>query len=130
MNYIRRNNKGIEVSINGKLMYINKGIRWYLNDLCIKNLSTLDGRIDAVKKKYNIKHKVPIFVDSKCILFSTGSMRDFEVVYINYFEMIEYSSKDEKTIIYFKDGTNIDIKLSLKIVRKQVSKIQYILGEK
>jgi competence transcription factor ComK len=128
MNYIKRSTNGIEISHNGTTNYLKIGIRSYIDKLCIDNLSTFEGRIDAAKKKFNIKHKVPIYVDKNCILFSTRSIRDYDVIYFNYFEIIEQVADGDNCVVYFKDGTYISVNQSYKVVRKQILKTEYILG--
>ena len=44
MNYLRRNKEGIEINNELGSVFINSGLKKYINKLCMNNLSTYEGR--------------------------------------------------------------------------------------
>lgn len=58
-----------------------------INQLCIENLSTYEGRRVAIKKKFNIKTMTPIYVNDEVLLFPIKGVKEYENVWVNYHEI-------------------------------------------
>ncbi len=67
--------------------YVEKNIKSVINDSCKYYGSNYKGRIEAVGELLNTKYKNPILLNGKkgLIIFPTGSIRNNEVMFINYF---------------------------------------------
>ena len=55
----------------------------YINSLCLKELTTLDGRIEAIKINFNIVKNVPIYITDNLILFKINNKNKLDNIYIN-----------------------------------------------
>lgn len=104
--YIKRIYEGISVKYETYKEIYDTSIKKFLNELCIENLSTFDGRINAVRIKHNIKSLVPLYVSNECLLIPTSSIRNYECVWINYY-MIQSCDGNE---IKMLDGSIIEVK--------------------
>ena len=60
-----------------------------INELCIDNLSTYQGRKEAIKIKYGIKTMVPIYINDEILLFPTKGIKEYACVWINYHQIRE-----------------------------------------
>ena len=82
----------------------------YLNRLCLEKITTLEGRIQAIKQTCNIVKNVPIYIDDNLILFSINSFKSVDNIFINsvYIKYIE--KQGIKTKIVFYDNECIVIK--------------------
>ena len=73
------------------------GLKQVLNSLLLKELTTYQGRLDALKVKTGWSRNVPLFIDEQCCLFVTTSHRDSAAVYINCVEIVSIRKYDEAT---------------------------------
>lgn len=104
--YIKRIYEGISVKYETYKEIYDASIKKFLNELCIENLSTFDGRINAVRIKHNIKSLVPLYVSNECLLIPTSSIRNYECVWINYYMIQSYDGNEIKML----DGSIIEVK--------------------
>ncbi|MEC9485606.1 MAG: competence protein ComK [Candidatus Izemoplasma sp.] len=103
MNYIKRTSTGIVLINNQSQTPINKGLTQYLNESCIKHLSTLKGRQKAAKVLLDKTANLPIYVNETCLLFPNQSLRRIDTVLINYFSIYDIIRIDGRTKIVFND---------------------------
>ena len=130
MNYIKRSTQGIFISGNSK-EYLTKGLKQSINDICIRNLSTFEGREMAAGILLNRKSILPIYVNSEICLFPTESIRNYGCIYVNYYELLSFKEVvGNETKIVFYDLSEIFVKISYQKIRKQVVRVQTILAEK
>jgi len=130
MKYIKRSTEGILVTGNKKV-FMSKGLKQLINDLCIRNLSTFEGRERAARVLLNRKSILPIYVNDDICLFPTESIRNYACIYINYNELLSFKemNKDETKIIFY-DLSEIFVNVSSEKIRKQLVRVQTILAEK
>ncbi len=76
----------------------------YLNDICLENYSTKEGRINAIKKRFSFKYNIPLYVNYNCILFRVKSKN---VVWINVCEIEKIYNVNEKATVLFRGGKSI-----------------------
>lgn len=97
-----------------------KSCQTFLNELCLEDLSTFRGRIDAVKKMFLYKYNVPLFVNEKNIFLKV--MASFNV-WINIVEIDKIYRENEKVIITFLSGKVLKINTSYRTFMKNYKKI-------
>ena len=128
MNYIRRNKDGIEV--NGELgsIYINNSLKKYINNLCLKNLSTYDGRRDSTMKFLKENNNIPIYVNDEMILYPTKSIRCYDTVFVNFKEVLSIKKVGNGyTSFIFTNLSEIKLKVSINRIKKQHIRIKKII---
>ena len=64
MNYLTRNVNGTIISKNGLEINSDRSIKYIVNKMCLKSLSTYEGRIIAISKIFNYKTLTLIFDQS------------------------------------------------------------------
>ena len=127
MKYIKRSSEGTMISGSSK-EYVTKGLRQSINDMCISNLSTFEGRERAAGVILNRKSVLPIYVNKDVFLFPTESIRNYECIYINYNELLSFKGiSNNETMIVFYDLSEVHIHISFEKIRKQISRVQTIL---
>ncbi len=114
LQYIQRNAEGISIRYDKVVVNSAMTPQKYINLLCIENNSTLRGRKDAIKKKFNIKSLTPIYVNDEILLFPTISSRHYDSLWVNYHEIA--STKNDK--ITMNNGEILQCET--KIVKKQL----------
>lgn len=127
MNYIMRGTKGILISSNKGITTINSGIIQYLDILCINQLSTYKGRLLSVKKKYNIKRNIPLFIHEQLLLIPLKSIQEYDSCLINFHHILLVEGNKERTKITFLDGTILHYNISANKTRKLISKCTRIV---
>ncbi|AIO18707.1 ComK protein [Candidatus Izimaplasma bacterium HR1] len=126
MKYVKRATEGILV-LDKKAKYLTKGLKQYINDQCIKNLSTFEGREQAARIILNLKSNLPIYVNDEIILFPTKSMRNYDCIYVNYHKVLSFrESLNGFTKIIFSDLTEIEVDASLVKIKRQLLRAQTI----
>lgn len=124
MKYITRSNVGI--LIDGQEYSV--GLKKYLNSLCIKGLSTFDGRVEASKIILKKRTNPPVFISPEVCLFPTKSIRDYNMIYINYFEVLSVSYVDNKScLLVFNDLSRLYLDIPKNRIDKQLKYTEKIL---
>ncbi len=97
--YLVKNNRSTNIVYSNKEINIKQTINNILNHECLKTLSTLDGRINAIKQQYNIYKFIPIYLNENLILQPIYPKKHWRQIYINICNV--------KKIEEIKNGTKI-----------------------
>lgn len=81
----------------------------FLNPYCLEYLTTLKGRMDAIKIKYRIRKNVPLFIDEMLNLFPTSDLKDSNNIYLNAYNIKRVSDFQKETKVEFKSGQELTI---------------------
>ena len=79
----------------------------YLNILCLNELTTLEGRIKALKYKFNLIKNVPIYINPNLVLFSIKCAITIDNIYVNSIYIKSISKQDKKCQIVFYDNNEL-----------------------
>lgn len=127
MKYIKRSSEGTMISKSSK-EFVKKGLKQSINEWCIKNLSTFEGREKAAGILLNRKSVLPIYVNKDIFLFPTESLRNYSCIYINYNELLSFTElSTTETRIIFYDLTEIVVPISYQKIKMQIVRVQTIL---
>ena len=101
----------------------------YLNEMCLINGSSLQGRIDSFNYIVKSKQKTPILISikHKLLLIPLYSIYSKECILLNYYNIYKISKKDEQTYIYFIDGNMEVINIDIRIIRNQIKRVKRYL---
>ena len=129
--YIQKGNRSTIIHyINNEVEEKEILLEKYLNNICLEFLTTLSGRIEAIKEKYNIVKNVPIYIKDNLVLFPTFSKNHISNIYLNSIYIKKILPYEDKTIIVFYDNQeliidkhNHTIKLSYEKCLKLINKI-------
>jgi competence transcription factor ComK len=81
----------------------------FLSPYCLEYLTTLKGRIDAIKIKYRIRKNVPLFIDETLNLFPTSDLKDSNNIYLNAYNIKRVYDFQKGTKVEFKSGQELTI---------------------
>ena len=128
VNYIKRHQEGIEVNTENGSKILNTSLKKYINKLCMKNLSTYDGRREALSMLLGENNNIPIYVDKEIILYPVKSIRVYNTVFVNFNEVLSVKMMGiGYTKFIFTNLSEIKLEVSIHKVRKQHARIQKIL---
>ena len=101
--YIEKGNRSTIVHyINDELEELDILPERYLDNLCLTELTTLEGRVNAIKKKYHVIKNIPIYIKENLVLFPTHNKKSINSIYIKSIEPIS-----NKTKVIFYDNQEI-----------------------
>ena len=101
-------------SLRSELDYIAKN--------CLLSISEY---YKLVRKKLQLKNKIPIYFSNKLLLFTLKSKNTRYL--INYFNILKICYEKDIIIIIFKNGTIINVNVNRRIITKELCKINQIL---
>lgn len=120
--YIKKCNRQTLIKQRNSIEIINKAVNDVLNELCLTNMSTLDGRLDAAKCLLHINKNTPIYVNNDLILAPVYSSRYWEQILVNICLIEALIDLGDKTRIKFYDGTLLDICVPENKIKRLIEK--------
>jgi len=105
MNYILKHD-GIRI--------INKMLNKRIRDFYVYNR--------LIKKHFNIKTNIPIFISNDVLLLPTKSYKAYDCIWVNYYEIKDMLKDEKKTIIRFKNG-------EVKVFDIKIGKLKRIIRD-
>lgn len=127
MNIIYYENKLIKIVDDTKITSLNGNLQEYLNTLCLKNGSSLKGRIDSFNYITKSKQKTPIVIS-----FNNGEiLMPLLSIYSNYCILLNYCQikkitkiDDNKTLVIFINDDKIEFDINFRIINKQIKRVK------
>ncbi len=94
--------------------------------ICLYHLFTYEGYLKAIKYYFNFHYHIPIYIDEELQLFSTGGVKEYENIWINYasIESIIYLDKGIK--LTFTSHRILIIALSRQSFHEQIKRLAAI----
>lgn len=99
-------------------------IKSELNQIAKKHFINISEYRKLVRKKIDLKNKIPIYFSNQLLLFNVKSNET--VYWINYFNILKICKKD-KIIIIFKNGTLLELEISKNNMVKELRKTKKVL---
>lgn len=86
--------------------------------------SSFDGRVEGTKSMIKICSKVPIIIEefNEIIFFPTASPRLETCCWINYNHVDKYIDLEKNTLIFFKDGSSLELPISVNVIDNQMTR--------
>lgn len=126
--YIKVENNNEIYVLTNTISKINISWKRYIEKLCIDNLSTLDGRIKAVKRKYGwIKH-TPIYVNNDLVLFYINALKDTNNYFINVKKIVNVEGNERSTHITFVNNEKIVLNVAYQKIKSYYKKAIILLN--
>ena len=110
--YLVKQNRSTKIVDIYKEIETNELINVVINKACLKHLTTLDGRLEAIKKGYNIYKLTPIYVSDNLVLQPLYSTRNWNQIYINICNIKKVIKVNGLTAITFINDITINIDIS------------------
>ena len=121
-NYIEIINKNKLILYNkNKKEIIENTFNDYINRILSKDLTTINGRLDAVKNKYGYKKLTPLFIDDYLCFIPIEKIKE-NIIYINVFNVVEVNENK----IVFLDGQNLKIYKNSKSILNNIKRAKQI----
>lgn len=69
---------------------LDQPITSIFNQLALSGLSTVDGRLEATKKRLGIQAKVPLYLNKETLLLPLMGIRSHQSLFVNYFSISSF----------------------------------------
>ena len=115
INFIKSKTKQVVIN-NSKTLTIT--FESFINMLLLDQLTTYQGRLDAIKIKYKMHKLTPIYINAYLCLFPVSNLKDFENTYINAYRVKTIIRLSDATCIVFMDNTKLFIKKNFSLINK------------
>lgn len=121
--YIKKSNRSTLIYLkNNQEILVNQVFENVLNEYCIKDLTTLDGRIKATSKVFHIKKHIPIYLSKHLVLIPTKNKKEIDNIYINCRNVIDIIKDDQITKILFSDFSSIIVNQEYHLLKRYINK--------
>ena len=109
------------VKIRNELI-VNETINKIINQTCLKFLTTLDGRIEAIKQVYKISKFVPIYINEGLILQPIYSIKSWKQIYINISNISKINKVNDYVVITFINEKTILLEISYERMKRYLKR--------
>ncbi len=109
------------VKIRNELI-VNETINKIINKTCLKFLTTLDGRIEAIKQVYKISKFVPIYINAGLILQPIYSIKSWKQIYINICNISKINKVNDHVVITFINEKTILLEISYERMKRYLKR--------
>ena len=127
--YLKKNNRSTDIVYTNSNKTINKTIDKLLDELCVKYLSTLAGRINAVSMYYDIHKYIPIYVCDNLILIQVYPKKYFTQIYINACNVKSIKQIDSQTKVIFINNQTIIVDAPYLRIKQYLEKCNVIKND-
>jgi len=97
------------------------------NNLLLKEMTTLKGRINALKKIFSLSYNVPIYINQDIIFFKVFGKNK---IWVNGSNIADIKNKNNKGIIIFNCGIVLETTNHYRTIKKKYNMILEILNYK
>lgn len=102
-------------------------LRFYINQLCVQRLSTLEATIEATSIIFGLNRKIPIFCSGDCLLAPLQGLRGKRSLFINYYSIQSIQYNKEYAEITFS-GLHVMRTSHGSTLKKQIDKCENIIA--
>jgi len=126
IDYMRHERLDTIIYKNQRKEVKNKSMQHVIHMMCMDYLFSYEGYKEAVKRKFKIYYKIPLYIDDHIQLIPTERVKNYENIWINYAAIHHIRFDEEITHITFYSGQNLCIKLHKRIFEKQIARLEQI----
>lgn len=101
---------------------LDKPIKKVINQTCLKFLTTIEGRIEAIKQVYKISKFVPIYINNNLILQPVNSIKNWQQIYINIYNIKKVNKVNDQVVITFINDKVLYLDISYERMKRYLKK--------
>ncbi len=129
LNYEWKNSRICINTDQGKEYRTSRSISAFLNNRCIQEGSTLEGRREAFAQVMTARKHIPILtsIRRRELFMPFGLCSSPETIWINLAAIKDYHQEENKTCILFINGESLLIPFSYSVVKRQINRSQHYI---
>ncbi|HOA78186.1 MAG: hypothetical protein WBL47_07050 [Bacilli bacterium] len=101
--------------------------RQIFNNLLLRELTTLKGRLDALKELFSFSYNVPVYINSGMIFFKVFGK---DKIWVNGANVLDIKNRGNQGIIIFKCGILLETGKNFRALKNAYNKILLITDYK
>ena len=116
--------------LNGEQSELSISAKDYLNELCLRHCSTLEGRMEACRHFLSITQKACLLISERSeeVYFPIRGLKDKDNEWFLFSSIVTYHSvSDNSTELIFKDGTRTVTDVNYRTVKMQIERCKKLL---
>ncbi len=107
---------------NGEVETIDIKPLKLIKELCIKNGSSLEGRIASFKHLTSTRQKPCVMIKDGLVYIPTFSFNNIECSYLLYNRIVWVKKDEHNCIVLFDNGLKLKVDVSSRTLRKQLKR--------
>lgn len=120
--YLFKNSDSTNIVKIQEELTVNDTINKIINQTCLKFLTTLDGRIEAIKQVYKISKFIPVYITDGLILQPIYSNKNWNQMYINICNIKKVNKVNDQVVITFINDRTIFLEMSYERMKRYLKK--------
>ena len=120
--YLKRDDNSTNIVKVQKELIVNDSIYNIINIECLKLLTTIEGRVEAIKQVYKIFKFVPIYINEGLILQPIYNSKAWNQIYINICNIKKINKVNDRLVITFINEKTIYLDISLDRMKRYLKK--------
>lgn len=111
IDYIRKTPDNQVLMVSGdQTVTLDRALHFVLEQLAVERLSSLEGRIKAVKKLFGYKAKCPIYLGKDLLLVPIQGIRSEKALLVNFLSLTSLQKRGkDKTRLTFSYNHTLDV---------------------
>ncbi|MEL3970889.1 competence protein ComK [Rossellomorea oryzaecorticis] len=111
----------IIVDLSGKKVWSKKPAKEIINEACLDDGASYEGKIKAVRHALPYHRKTPLIInkDQHIYAFPTMSPDKYDCIWLFHLHILEISQTQNKTYITFINGYKLEVNCSVKVLNRQ-----------
>ena len=97
-----------------------------VKQICLRHLFTYEGYLKAVKKYFNYRYRIPIYIHEGLQLFSSKRIKDYDNIWINLASVDSYTFLGNRVILTFTSHRQLIITWSRISFQEQIKRLNAI----
>lgn len=130
INYIINTNIGTKIYQENGFIYEKNSNLAYIKKLCLEAMFSYEGYLKAIKKIYQFKYKIPVYINNSLMFIQTKRARDYDNIWINYASIKNIKYLDQDIEIIFYNNQKLRIKYSFNKFNLQIKYLEEIRNTK
>jgi competence protein ComK len=113
--------KTIILDLSGKKVWSKKPAKEIINEACLNDGASYEGKIKAVRHALPYHRKTPLIInkDQHIYAFPTMSPDKYECIWLFHLHILEISQTQDKTYITFMNGCKLKVNCSNRVLNRQ-----------
>lgn len=124
--YLTANNRSTNIVYFNDTKIINDSLYPFLNKICLNELTTYNGRIEAIRLVYNIHKFIPIYINQNIILQPLYQKRSWNQTFVNICNIKEVKKDRLNSLIIFKNNLQLIVEVPYLKLKQYIEKCKFI----
>ncbi len=119
MEYFTREGRGLRIVDSASRRIFRGSPKALLETLLQDELTTFEGRLEALKRRFGWRRNVPVYIDEERCFFLSASSREVDTLWVNAPRVVAIHSIPTGARIDFFSGTSVELSRDSRLLRRR-----------